>query len=92
MTKEGVLEIVFHELEEELTLYPTLLPVCKKEFEDYLTQVRIPIKNPRVKVRLPEIESYAQAMRWEVELEIMGDMFIFVARKVPFSANKLRGE
>ncbi|MNQ21291.1 hypothetical protein D3C85_344030 [compost metagenome] len=91
MTKHGVREVVFHELEEELTLYPTLLPICKEEFESFLAEARIPIRNPQVRIRLPEQPSGHQ-MSWAVELEVMGDIFIFKARRVPFSADKLRGE
>lgn len=91
MTKDGVREIVFHELDEVLTLYPTLIPVCKEEFESFLAEARIPIRNPQVRVRLPEQLSGYQ-MSWAVELEVMGDIFIFVCRRVPFSADKLRGE
>jgi hypothetical protein len=91
MTKEGVREIVFHELDEELTLYPTLIPVCKKEFESFLAEARIPIRNPQVRIRLPE-QPCGHQMSWAVELEVLGDIFIFKARRVPFSADKLRGE
>lgn len=92
MTKDGVREIVFHELDEQLTLYPTLIPVCKKEFESFLAEARIPIRNPQIRIRLPEPENGGQGMSWKVELEVMGDIFIFVCRRVPFSANALRGE
>jgi len=81
MTKDGVREIVHEELEELLTLYPTLLPICIKQFDEFLEKAHIPIKNPRVKVRTPDTEYFPPPWHWDVELEIMGDMFIFVARR-----------
>lgn len=92
MTKDGVREIVFEELEEQLALYPTLIPKCKEEFESFLITARIPIKDPKVKIVLPPLGEVVMGTGWAVELEIFGDRFAFIARRVNFSANKLRGD